>query len=82
MTLLDQFLREEATPGVCQRLLHDISTLGQWGQSTVREYAFNRFNLHIESGFVRLQDDLDTSEAGEVVIGLPAFVAALRQAAV
>jgi hypothetical protein len=81
MMLLDQFLREEATPGICQHLLHEISTLGQAGQPSVRTYAFNRFNLHIESGLVRLQDDLDTSEAGEIVIGLPAFVAALRQAA-
>jgi hypothetical protein len=80
MTLLDQFLREEATPGLCQRLLHDISTLGQSGQPTVRAYTFNRFNLHIESGFVRLQDDLDTSDAGEIVTSLTAFVAALRQA--
>jgi hypothetical protein len=79
ISLLDQFLEEDATPQVRQLLRNAISALDQSKGAQTREFTFNRFNLRIDAtnGVVTLEDDLDTSEAGRIEIELPVFVDAL-----
>jgi hypothetical protein len=80
MKLLDQFLKEDATPHVRDLLLRAIEELELSRPGAVREFTFNRFNVTIDSNsdMATLQDDLDTSEAGELGMRLSEFAAALR----
>jgi len=79
MTLLEQFLSEDATPQVRQLLLDSIATPDRSQGQGVREFTFNRFNVRIDWGkrVVTLEDELDTSERGATEIGLSDFAAAL-----
>jgi hypothetical protein len=77
MDLLHQFLDQEATPHVRELLLQALSTMDE--AKGVREFTFNRFNVLVDTqkGTVALQDDLDTSEIGELELSLTEFAAAL-----
>jgi len=79
MSLVGQFLGEEVTPDVRKLLLQALSAIGE--AKGVREFAFNRFNLVVDThrGTVSLQDDLDASENGEVEMSIPEFAAALTR---
>jgi hypothetical protein len=83
MTLLEQFLSEDATPLVRQLLLDSIATLDRSQGRGVREFTFNRFNVRIDWGkrVVSLEDELDTSEPGATEIALSDFAAALGKTA-
>lgn len=79
--LLKDFLRRDCNETVHQTLLAEIGKYGPAKADVVRDFNFNRFNVHLDfqNGNVRLDDELDTSEQGSCSISLSDFVAALNR---
>lgn len=80
--LLHEFFEDDgATSCVRQLLLQTMSELEQSKDGRLREFSFNRFIVRMDSGtgIVKLQDDLDPSEAGELEMTFSKFAAALRR---
>jgi hypothetical protein len=77
-SLLDQFLREECVPYVCDLLRGALSAtpIRPW------TYTFNRFDVILdpENERVVIEDDLDVSEAGTQRVGIAEFTKALDRA--
>jgi hypothetical protein len=78
-TLLDRFLEYEATDFVINRLGEALrEPLPQ-----IRHFNFNIFDITIdhELGTVVIEDDLDVTEAGTLVVSIAEFITALDRKA-
>lgn len=80
-SLLDLFLNEECIPPIRDKLLAEIKECGD--TPIVRDHTFNRFNLRMdfENRLVRIEDDLDPGEEGEIELSLADFQHELESAA-
>ena len=80
MTLLEQFLHQEATPQLRKLLLEAISDLQDLHGPRVQEFTFNRFNVYLdaENGTAIVDDELDVSENSSLTLKLSDFAAALQ----
>ncbi len=77
-TLLDQFLQEEGSPGVCRLVLDAIDAALAAAGHGPRRLSMNRFDFCIDgdSGLVILEDDLDPTSSQ--VVGIHEFRAAIQ----
>jgi len=81
LSLLKQFLEEDCDAGIRQMLLTEINRHATVRTAVVREFNFNRFDVYLDfqSESVRVDDDLDTSEAGSCTIPMTDFASALNE---
>lgn len=79
-TLLSEFLAEDCDSTVRGQLLAALDQHKTSQGSVLREFNFNRFNIHFDltQNLVTVDDELDTGESGSCTISLTAFVAALQ----
>lgn len=79
--LLKEFLEQDCDAAVHQKLIAEITRHGAVRTEVVREFTFNRFNicLDFQNGNVRVEDELDTSEAGSCSVSLADFASALNE---
>lgn len=70
--MLDQFLREEASPQVRAKLREATSAVMSGEPPGRRVLNFNRFDVTLEAdtGAATIEDVLDTSSAGKLVLPL------------
>lgn len=78
-SLLRQFLAQDCDSQVRQKLLAEINSHGAVRTDVVREFNFNRFNVYLDfqNGSVRVEDELDTTEAGSCYMPIADFARAL-----
>lgn len=78
--LIEQFLREEATDEVRALLLAAIDGWRTGKNRETQEFEFAKFDVLFDfaAGIVKVDDDLDTSAAGEESCGIEEFEALLR----
>ncbi|MBW1650880.1 MAG: hypothetical protein JRJ44_09470 [Deltaproteobacteria bacterium] len=78
-TIVDEFFTEDCNLSIQQMLIEAIKNY--LGQSVVREYTFNRFNVRIffKDNKVLIEDELMISEEGECEISLSEFEERLRK---
>ena len=78
-TLLDRFLEYEATDFVINRMREALRE----PTPQIKHFDFNIFDITIdrELGTVVIQDDLDVTEAGTLVVTIADFITALDRKA-
>ena len=79
---IEEFLNEDGeSPYVRKLLLLTIKELKDC-RDCKREFAFNRFNIELDSATntALIEDDLDASASGRIVLSLEDFEAALMRA--
>lgn len=76
-TLLHTFLAEEGNPHVRKKLLDAIHTVGD---PKITEFAFNRFNVYLDSGTRQavIEDDLVIGPEGKCTVGFKELELLLR----
>jgi hypothetical protein len=81
LSLLKQFLDQDCDAGVRQKLLTEINKHSTVKTDVVREFNFNRFNVHLDfrNGSARIEDELDKSEAGSCMVPIADFSSALNE---
>jgi hypothetical protein len=77
--LLSEFLAQDCDPTIRQKLLAEIGKHGTAKADVVRDFNFNRFNVQLDfqSGVVKVEDELNTSEQGSCSVSLSDFATAL-----
>ena len=79
-TLIQQFLREEATPEIRALLLRALDGRQSDANRQRQEFEFNKFDVLIDfqAGTVKIDDDLDISAGGEETCSIEEFESLLR----
>lgn len=77
--LLQEFLSQDCDAAIKQKLLDEIAEHGAARVDVVREYTFNRFNVHLDfqKQEAVIDDELDVSADGSCRLSLDEFAAAL-----
>lgn len=78
--LLAEFLNEDCDATLAQEILAEIAKFAPSQADVLREYTTNRFNLSLDfrRDEVRLDDVLDVSDEGTLVVSVEAFTTALK----
>lgn len=81
ISLLEQFLREEANSHVRELLLGAVSAHGVNPATAQQKFEFNRFEVTLDflGDIALIEDVLDPTESGEVQLQLAEFVNCLSQ---
>lgn len=81
LSLLQQFIEEEATPHVRRLIVNAVHEHEGRPQETQRRFEFNRFEvtLDFDGGVATIEDVLDSASSGEVRLQLGEFIQCLSE---
>jgi hypothetical protein len=78
--LLAEFLGEDCDATLAMEILAEIAKFSPTKADVLRQYTMNRFNLFLDfqRDHVRIEDDLDPSDEGTLILSIDAFAAAMK----